>query len=205
VTGTLNPGKRAFQRPRRFLRRAFLVAGLSLPSVSSSAVKPTDFFRLQDLEAARSLTPEQFAGLFERFFYEFYPRVMKPEDFLDQRAGDCDDYAVLGAYILGLKGYKTRLMQVQLTGDNVDHAVFFVTDKNVYLDYNNRKLRQKLVHSNSTIREVATLVANSFKQSWTTAFEFTYSYEERWKTIGRVIVRTDSPDRDADREPQARP
>jgi hypothetical protein len=205
VTGTLNPGKQAFQRPRRFLQRALLVAALSLPSVSSSAVKPTDFFRLQDLEKARSMTPEQFAELFERFFYEFYPRVMKPEDFLDQRAGDCDDYAVLGAYILGLKGYKTRLMQVQLTGDNVDHAVFFVTDKNVYLDYNNRKLRQKLVHSNSTIREVATLVANSFKQSWTTAFEFTYSYEERWKTIGRVIVRTDSPDRDADREPQARP
>jgi hypothetical protein len=177
------------------------VVVLCLLCASSSALKPTDFFRLQDLEKERSMTPERFADLFERFFYEFYPRVMKPEDFLDQRAGDCDDYAVLAAHILGLKGYKTRLMQVQLTGDNVDHAVVFVTGKDIYLDYNNRKLRQKLVRSEPTVRNVATLVAASFKQSWTTAFEFTYSYEERWKTIGRVIVRTDSPDRDADRKP----
>jgi hypothetical protein len=180
------------------------VVGLSLLSVSSSALKPTDFFHLQDLEKERSMTPEQFAELFERFFYEFYPRVMKPEDFLDQRAGDCDDYAVLGAYILGKRGYKTRLMQVQLTGDNVDHAVVFVTDKNVYLDYNYRKLRQKLVRANPSLRDVATLVAASFKQTWTTAFEFTYSYDERWKTIGHVIVKTDSPDRDADRGPAPR-
>lgn len=176
-----------------------LATGLTLLCVSSSALKPTDFFNLQDLEKAPSMTPEQFADLFERFFFEFRPRVQKPEDFLSQRTGDCDDYAVLGAYILGLKGYKTRLMQVQLTGDNVDHAVVFVTDKNVYLDFNNRKSRHKLVKSDPTLRDVAALVADSFKRSWTTAFEFTYSYDERWKKLGPVILKTDSPDRDPDR------
>lgn len=184
---------------------ALFATCLTLLCVSSSALKPTDYFRLQDLEKAPSMTPEQFADLFERFFYEFHPRMQKPEDFLSQRAGDCDDYAILGAYILGLKGYKTRLMQVKLTGDNVDHAVVFVNDRNVYLDFNNRKARRKLVKSDPTLRDVATLVADSFKQSWTTAFEFTYSYDERWKTIGRIIVKTDSPDRDADRIPPPRP
>ena len=127
--------------------------------------------------------------------------MLKPEDFLWQRAGDCDDYAILGAHILGLKGYKTRLIQVQLSGDNVDHAVTYVTDKNVYLDYNNRKSRHKLVKSRSTIRDVAVLVAESFQQNWTTAFEFTYAYSERWKKPRFVIVKTDPPDRDLDRQP----
>lgn len=181
--------------------RTLLVAGLSLLCSSSIALKATDQFTLQDLEKARSMSPDQFADLFERFFYEFNPRVMPPEDFLFQRAGDCDDYAVLADHILRGKGYKTRLIQVQLTGDNVDHAVTFVTDENVYLDYNNRKARRKLVKSDPSVREIAGLVADSFKQNWTTAFVFTYSYAERWKRTRFVIVKTDPPARDADRQP----
>ena len=184
---------------RGVLGRALLVIGLTLLCSSSSAIKPTDYFRLADLEKERSLTPEKFADLFQRFFYELYPKVRPPDDFLWQRAGDCDDYAVLGDYILGRNGFKTRLMQVQLTGSNVDHAVVFVTEKNVYLDFNNRQLRNKLVKSDPPLRDVATLVANSFKRSWTTAFEFTYSYDEGWKKPGWVIVKTNAPERDADR------
>ena len=179
--------------------------GLSLLGVTSSAIKPSDYFTLQDLEKAPSMTPGQFADLFERFFYEFNPRVLRPEDFLYQRAGDCDDYAILGAFILGQKGYKTRLIQVQLVGDNVDHAVCYVTDTNVYLDYNNRQSRHKLVKSNPTVRDVAMLVAGSFEKNWTSAFEFNYTYAERWKRPRWVIVKTDPPDRDADRQPVARP
>lgn len=191
---------------RRGIGRVLLAFGLTLLSVSSSAIKPTDYFHLQDLENEPTMTPGKFADLFERFFYEFQPRVLKPEDFLAQRAGDCDDYAILGAHILGRKGYEMRLMQVKLTGDNVDHAVVYVTGENVYLDFNNRKLRRKLVKTDPTLRAVATLVADSFKQTWTTAFEFTYSYDQRWKKIGRVVVKTDSPDRDADRvQPQRQP
>lgn len=195
------PSQARRPRPRRGIGRALVAVGLTLLCSSSSALKPTDYFHLKDLEKAPSMTPEQFANLFERFFYEFHPRVNEPEEFLLRRAGDCDDYAVLAAYILGLKGHKTRLMQVQLTGDNVDHAIVFVTDNNVYLDYNNRKLRQKVIKSEPTLRSVAALVAASFKQSWTTAFEFTYTYDKPWKTVGRVVVKTDSPDRDADRIP----
>lgn len=187
--------------PRRAALSAGLVIALSLLGVPSSAIKPTDYFRLQDLEQAPSMTPEKFAELFERFFYEFNRRVLRPEDFLWQRAGDCDDYAILSAHILGLKGYKTRLIQVQLAGDNVDHAVSYVTDRNVYLDYNNRKLRQKLVKSQPSVREVAGLVAASFEKNWTTAFEFTYTYTEPWKKPRWVIVKTDPPERDADRQP----
>ncbi len=187
--------------PREGIGRALSAVLLTLLCSYSSAIKPTDYFHLKDLEKERSMTPEQFANLFERFFYEFHPRLKEPEEFLVQRAGDCDDYAVLGAYILGMKGHKTRLMQVQLTGDNVDHAVLFVIGNNVYLDYNNRKLRYKLVKSGPTLRDVAALVAASFKQSWTTAFEFTYTYEEPWKTVTRVVVKTDPPERDVDRMP----
>lgn len=194
-------------RPSRW-RRALLVAvGLCLLCSSSSALKATDQFTLQDLERTKALTPEQFADLFERFFYEFSPRVLPPEDFLFQRAGDCDDYAILGDHILRQKGYKTRLIQVRIAGSNVDHAVCFVTEKNVYLDYNNRRSRRKLVKSDPTVRDVAILVAESFKQNWTTAYEFTYTYAEPRKKTRWVIVKTDSPERDADRQPspQARP
>jgi hypothetical protein len=147
------------------------------------------------------MTPEQFADLFGHFFYEYDPRVLPPEVFLRQRAGDCDDYAILGAYILGLKGYRTRLIQVQLVGTNVDHAVCYVTDKKAYLDYNNRKSSHKLEKSRSTVRDIARLVADSLERNWTTASEFTYDYADPRKKIRWVIVKTDSLDRDADRQP----
>jgi hypothetical protein len=182
-------------------RTAALAALLSLLGVHAGAIKSTDQFSLDDLEKTRSMKPGEFAELFERFFYEFSPRVLPPADFVRQRAGDCDDYAILAGHILGQKGYKTRLIQVQLTGNNVDHAITYVTGDNVYLDYNNRALRQKLVKANPTVRDVAKLVADSFQQSWTAGFEYTYSYAERRKRIQWVIVKTDPPERDADRRP----
>lgn len=178
--------------------RAALAIGLSLLSVSASAIKPTDQFDLARLEKEKSMNPGEFASLFERFFYEFSPRVMPPEDFVRQRAGDCDDYAILASHILEPKGYKVRLMQIQLTGNNVDHAVAYVAGENVYLDYNNRGLRRKLVKSDPTVREVAKLVAASFQQTWTSGFEFTYSYDQPRKKIRWVVVKTDPPERDAD-------
>ena len=175
-----------------------LVIGLSLLAVSASAIKPTDQFQLAQLEKESSMSPKDFAELFARFFYEFSPRVLPPEQFVSQRAGDCDDSAILANHILGKKGYTVRLMQIQLTGNNVDHAIAFVTGDNVYLDYNNRASRQKLVKSNPTVRDVAKLVAASFQQTWTSGFEFTYSYDERRKRVRWVIVKTDPPERDAD-------
>jgi len=186
---------------RRAAGKVVLAIILSHLCVSASAIKPTDFFHLADLEKEPTMSPEKFAGLFERFFYEFNPRVLPPEDFLLQRAGDCDDYAILATHILGMKGYQTRLMQIRLTGDNVDHVVSYVTGDNVYLDYNNRQLRRKLVKSNPTIRDVAKLVADSFEQNWTSGFEFTYNYDEGRKRVQWVVVKTDPPERDADRQP----
>lgn len=188
------------KRGRRERRAsALLVVGLSLLCISARALKPSDHFTLQDLETAPPMTPGQFAELFERFFYEFSPRVLAPEVFLFQRAGDCDDYAILCAHILGQKGSETRLIHVQLVGENVGHAVCYVTDKLVYLDYNNRNSARKLVKSRPTARDVATSVAASFERNWTSATEFTYSYAENRKRIRWVIVMTDPPERDADR------
>src|SRR5689334_10894087 len=102
-----------------------LVIGLSLLAVSASAIKPTDQFSLSQLEKEASMSPKDFAELFARFFYEFSPRVLPPDVFVSQRAGDCDDYAILASHILGRKGYTVRLMQIQLTGNNVDHAIAY--------------------------------------------------------------------------------
>jgi hypothetical protein len=193
-------------RLSRGCRFVLLAAGLALLAVPAPALKPSDHFTLQDLERAPALTPGQFADLFEDFAYEYDPSVQPPEVFLQERRGDCDDYAILGAYILGLKGYKTRLIQVQLVGTNVDHAVCYVTDKRVYLDYNDRKYTFNLGKSRPTVRDIAEKVADSFEQNWTTAFEFTYSYAEPGKKILWVVVKTDSAARDPDRlPPPARP
>ncbi len=62
------------------------------------------------------MTPAQFADLFERFFFEFRPRVPKPEDFLSQRTGDYDDYAVLGSHVLELKGWLDPRESNKLSG-----------------------------------------------------------------------------------------
>jgi hypothetical protein len=70
----------------------------------------------------------------------------------------------------------------------------------VYLDYNNRNSSRKLVKSRPTARDVASLVAASFDRNWTSASEFTYSYAENRKRVRWVIVMTDPPERDADRQ-----
>ncbi len=167
------------------------------------ALKSTDHFTLRDLEQAPGLTPGKFADLFEDFEYEFSAPVLPADVFLAQRSGDCDDYAVLAAYVLRLKGYHPRLIQVQLVGTNVDHAVCYISEQKVYLDYNNRKYTFNLEKSRPTVRDIANAVADSLEQNWTTAFEFTYSYADPRKRIVWVIVKTDPPDRDPDRQPAA--
>lgn len=165
------------------------------------ALSPSDRFGLQELEAEPGLTPGRFADLFEEFAYDYHPYVQAPETFLRARAGDCDDYAILAHHVLGLHGYRTRLIRVELVGSAVNHVVCYVMEKRAYLDFNNRRYFLNLERSRPTIRDIANKVADSFDKNWTTATEYTYTYAHPRQRAVCTVVKTDPPDRDPDRRP----
>lgn len=155
---------------------------------------------LRDFVGDQNLTPKKFAAAFEDFAYDFHPDVQKPEEFLRARRGDCDDYAILAAYVLEPKGFEARIIHVRLVG-RVAHAVCYITESKAYLDYNNRKYILNLQRSGKTLREIATKVADSFEANWTSVSEFTYSYDAGKKTFGRTVVKTEPRAKDADLQP----
>jgi hypothetical protein len=143
------------------------------------------------------LTPKRFANYFEGFDFEAHDEVQLPEVFLENRRGDCDDYAILADYILREKGYGTRLIHVRLVG-RFAHAVCYVSEDRAYLDYNNRIFYSNLEKCGHTIREIANKAADSFQSNWTSASEFTYDYKEDKKTFGATVVKTDPSEKDPD-------
>ena len=154
------------------------------------------------------MNPKRFAGYFVDFDFATHPfDVQDPETFLQTRSGDCIDYAVMADYVLGKDGFKTRLIRVEMVGKNMGHAICYVTDDRAYLDYNNRRYFSKLTRSSPRLREIATLVANSFDANWTFASEFTYTYKSDVKRIVMTVVKTDPPETDPDAggSPPAKP
>lgn len=145
------------------------------------------------------MTPKHFGNLFEEFRFSYRPYVLPAEVFLRDRDGDCDDYALLADHILSRRGYRTRFVQVSLAGSDVAHAVCYVTESKAYLDYNNRKYEMNLERAGASLREIAAKVADSFEKNWTTATEYSFSYETYRKTARFTVVKTDPPDRDPDR------
>ena len=183
----------------RIRHLAFLAGALVLPGALAAKLSPTSRFTLQELEREPGLNPKEFADLFAHFRFEGSPVIRPPEQFLGERRGDCDDYTVLADLVLAKRGYQTRCIQVKFAGDNVGHAVCYVTENKAYLDYNNRRYFVNLERSGQTIRQIAKKIAASFELDWTTAAEFTYSYETMRKKLAFVVVKTDPPDRDPDR------
>src|SRR4051812_24766339 len=153
------------------------------------------------------MTPKHFASLFEKFDFGTGPfEVQNPEQFLASERGDCIDFAVLADYVLSRRGYWTRLIRVEMVGKNMGHAVCYVTESRVYLDYNNRKYALNLQHSGASIRQIAAKVADSFEANWTFAQEFTFDYKGSGKRAVRTVVKTAPPANDADVvNPTARP
>lgn len=184
-------------RPLRWLAAVAIAIGLL--AGSAWALKPSDRFTLEDLQGSPKLTPGDFADLFAEFEFAYFPRVQAPNSFLRGRVGDCDDYAILADHVLSQKGFKTRIIQVRMVGLTYDHAVCYVDDKRVYLDYNNRKYSFNLQRAKPYLRDIAEEVADSLERNWTAAFEFTYSYVEGRKKTRFVVVKTEDPDRDPDR------
>lgn len=147
---------------------------------------------LNDLETYPNLTPKRFAGFFESFDYKFFSRVQPPSQFLGYREGDCDDYAAIADHVLRPDGYTTRLIHIRLAG-MVAHAVCYVEEDRIYLDYNNRNVFFTLTKARPSIRAIAEKVARSLNANWTSASEFLYSYQTDRKTVVSTVTRTDPP------------
>jgi hypothetical protein len=176
----------------------FAVLFLSAVGVQA-ALTSTSRFTLRELEVVPTLTPKQFGNLFENFRYSYCPYVLPVEDFLNYRAGDCDDYAILADHVLSKKGFETRIIRVALAGSDVAHAICYVTENKAYLDYNNRKYSVNLERAGPTLRQIAAKVAASFEKNWTSATEYTFSYATNRKTTRFTVVKTDPPAQDPDR------
>jgi len=177
------------------------VAVVALVGTSEAlALRSSDRFTLRDLESVQKLTPGDFADLFEYFKFTYSPRVQDATTFLASQAGDCDDYAILADHVLRQKGYTTRLIQVRMVGMTYDHAVCYVDETQAYLDYNLRQYTFNLKRSKPYLRDIAGKVAGSLGRNWTVAFEFTYSYLEGRKKTRFVVVKTEDPARDPDRQ-----
>ena len=159
-----------------------LAGGLALP-VDLDAVT------LSQLLENPKINARKFAGYFADFAYEFNEAIQPATVFLAREKGDCDDYAVLADFVLKKHGLDTRLIHIRLSG-RVAHAVCYITENRAYLDYNNRAVFFTLSRSGPDIRDIAAKVADSLEASWTTASEFSYSYETRRKVMIATISKT---------------
>jgi hypothetical protein len=196
---------RGGDRACMLIRSGLISAALLMAGAASATLKPTDRFSLHDLERESPITPRQFGNLFGNFRYQYSPYVQPVEIFLSDRIGDCDDYALLADHILSRQGYRTRFVQVSMAGSDIAHAICYVAENKAYLDYNNRRYEMNLERSGATLREIAGKVADSFEKNWTSATEYTFSYETYRKTSRYTVVKTDPPDRDPDlRQPSSR-
>ena len=188
-----------------FARSGLAAAALLSAGAAPAALKPTDHFTLRELERESPMTPGHFGNLFGDFRYDFCPYVLPVDEFLRERIGDCDDYALLADYILSRQGYRTRFVQVSMAGSDRVHAICYVTENKAYLDYNNRRYEMNLERSGATLRAIAAKVADSFEKNWTSATEYTFSYATNHKTPRYTVVKTDPPDRDPDRSAASSP
>lgn len=146
--------------------RCFILVVLSL------GICPSFGLTLEELQADPNLTPERFADYFANFDFRFRADVQKPEVFLATRAGDCDDYAILAAEVLSVRGYTPRLITVRMR--KVVHVVCYIPETKSYLDFNQRKSFRRLIDSDGTLEDIARRVAASFRKRWTSASEFTF-------------------------------
>lgn len=166
-----------------------IVLCLCLLAAGLGPVGPLSAITVDEMRSDSKMSPKRFAGHFAGFAYEFSGPIQPAETFLARKKGDCDDYSVLADHVLVKHGYRTRLIHVRLTG-RVAHAVCYVVESKAYLDYNNRNVFFTLTKSGSDLRGIAAKVAQSLEASWTSASEFTYSYESRRKTMIATVSQT---------------
>lgn len=167
--------------------RALLWFGIAVTGLA--APLQLDAVTVDEMLSNPKLGAKKFAAYFGSFDYEFSAAIQPPATFLSRERGDCDDYAVLADFVLKKHGLGTRLVHVRLAG-RVAHAVCYVTENSAYLDYNNRKYWVTLARSGPDLRDIAGKVAESLSANWTTASEFTYSYDTHRKVMTTTISQT---------------
>lgn len=131
-------------------------------------------FTVSELEADTHLTPASLLRRFADFKFKLCDGVQPRGQFLASQSGDCDDFAMLAADVLRKKGYHTRLIAVFMPLQT--HVVCAVTEKKVYLDYNNRRLPSPLVPTDGSLRDIADKVARSFHTTWRCVSEYTLNH-----------------------------
>ena len=68
------------------------------------AAQPLCAVTLNDLLTDSPMTPKRFADYFEDFDFVLFDQVQDPEVFLRTERGNCQDYAILGDYVLTRRG-----------------------------------------------------------------------------------------------------
>ncbi len=129
---------------------------------------------LEQLQNNRKLTPKRFARHFGSFEFESHDAIQKPEVFLKEGRGDCDDYATLADSVLRPKGYETRLVYVHMDRSTA-HSVCYIGEEGGYLDFNNRAYMVQVQRCGSSLNEIADKVAKSFGMQWNFVSEYTYN------------------------------
>jgi hypothetical protein len=151
----------------------YLLLSLAVSACAVLSALDARAVSFEELHNDATLTPQTFAHHFSNFRFAFHSEVQKPDDFLRSEAGDCDDYSILAASELSARGYHPRLVAIRMKG--LVHVVCYVAEANGYLDYNKRSRGSGVVTCGSDLTHVADSVAKSFKATWTSVSEFTYS------------------------------
>ena len=102
------------------------------------------------------------------------------------------DYVILAGEVLPTKGYSSRLILVNMPGLTDDGC--YVTQSSSFIHYSQTNTALQLISSGSTIRQIASTLANYLNLDWTTASEFTYS--NGMGQILATVVEADPPSSD---------
>jgi hypothetical protein len=103
------------------------------------------------------------------------------------------DYIILADQVLPGKGYTPRLIVVNMPGIVCDDACY-VNQTSSFIHYTQTNYTLQLISSGSTIRAIATSLADSLDLDWTSASEFTYS--NGMGQILATVIETEAPSSD---------
>jgi hypothetical protein len=137
---------------------------------------------LADFRGEKELTPDSLIRQFADFTFELGETIQEPEQFLQRKRGDCDDFARLVALLLAERGYKPRIVAVAMEGET--HVVCYVPEVKGFLDFNHRAAAQPVTQCAGTLESIAELVSAEFRTKWRMVSEI------RFENAKRVFVET---------------
>ncbi len=103
------------------------------------------------------------------------------------------DYIILADQVLPAKGYTPRLIVVNMPGIVCDDACY-VNQTSSFIHYTHSNCVLQLIASGSTIRNIASALADWLQLDWTSASEFTWS--NGMGQILATVVETEPPSAD---------